>query len=404
MPPTPNHFDLHDASPTGRVMRWLANSIESKRLVPGAPVPAERQLAEHLKVSRTSVRAALETLQSQGVVERPADGRRLRIASGRHARPADQHAAEVVLADTIALLSQHKPSSAGTTHSQVALALGAASRQIEAADCHALLVHPARLAHRGVEAFAAMGIKGLLVIDEVDASPMIQDLLEAYRGRVPVVVRGYGPESRRYDRVISDHEGGTYRMTRWMIERGRRRILRFWRVAGNPAWLALRDAGYERAMREAGLEPLPPIVLPELPAHSYDEAGLSHYARLYAGYLLEHVQGANPIDAALVVTDAHAYQFNASLRLLGRDPGRDVWVGGFDNLFAGEPWVQWEPVGPMVTVDKNNEVGGRMMIDLLQERIAGNLPETPQCRVAPAKLIENNVSGQPSPKEDHGMN
>lgn len=401
---TNSQLDLHNASPTGRVMRWVADSIETKRLVPGAPIPAERRLAERLKVSRTSVRAALDILQNQGLVEQPADGRRRRVASGRRAEGSDGHSAEGVLSDTIALLSQRTPSAAGTTLNQVALALDAASRQIEAAGCHALLVHPTRLEQRGVGTFAAMGVKGLLVIDEVDASPMIQDLLDACRGRVPVVVRGYGPESRKYDRVISDHEGGTYQATRWMIERGRRRILRFWRVSGNPAWLALRDAGYERAMREAGLEPLPPIVLPELPNHGKDEAGLSHYARLYAGYLLEHVKGPEPIDAALVVTDSHAYQLNASLRLLGREPGKDVWVGGFDNLFADEPWSQWEPVGPTITVDKNNEAGGRMMVELLDQRIAGELPDEPVCRVAPAKLITTDESEQKLSKEDIRMN
>lgn len=382
--------DLYDASPTNRVMRWVADSIENKRLLPGAPVPAERQLAERLKVSRTSVRAALDILQNQGMVEQAADGRRRRVADGARGRADERSSAaeSAVLSDTIALLSQRTPSPAGQTNIQVSIALEAAFRQIEDAGHHALLIHPTKLEERGVASFANAGIKGLLVIDEVDTSPLMRDVLEACRGRIPVVVRGYSEASQQYDRVISDHEGGTCAMTRWMIERGRRRILRFWRAGTDRGWLALRNAGYERAMRDAGLEPLPPVMLPEIPPRGTDEQALHDYARSYAGYLLEYLNRPDPIDGIMVVTDAHAYQVAASLRLLGREPNQDVLIAGFDNLASREAWARWEPVGPAVTIDKNNEEGGRMMIDLLTDRIAGQLPDEPQCRVAPAQLVE----------------
>jgi len=360
-------------------MRWVTDSIESKRLVPGAPVPAERQLADRLHVSRTAVRAALDHLESLGMVEQPGDGRRRRVAT-LEARSREARAG--LLADTVALLSQRPALPEGATLNQ------AASQQIEAAGHHALLIHPNRLEQRGVESFANAGLKGLLVIDEVDRSELIQQVLEACRDKLPVVVRGYGPASRQYDRVISDHEGGTYELTRRLIERGCRRILRFWRVTDHPAWLDLRDAGYERAMRDAGLQPLPAVRLPEIPVEGESERALQDFARLYAGYLMEHLNGPDPIDGLLVVTDAHAYQVAASLRLLNRVPNADVLIAGFDHTVAQEPWGQWAPAGPLYTVDKNNAAGGRMMLDLLVERAADELPEEPQCRVTPATVVE----------------
>jgi len=380
--------DLHDASPSGRVMRWITESIETNRLVPGAPLPAERQLADRLHVSRTAVRAALDRLVANGLVIQPSDGRRRRVAPSAGAGRVHR-AVHAMLSDTIALLSTNRPASdADPPTVQIRASLAAVQQQIESSGYHSLLVHPARLQDRGVEALSAAGIKGLLVVDEADTSPQVREVLKACREQIRVVVRGYGPESRRYDRVMAGHEQGTYELTRWMLARGRRRILRFWRVTGAPPWLGLRDAGYQRAMREAGLEPLPAVRLPEIPPHQDAESALHDYARLYAGYLMEHVRGPEPIDAALVATDAHAYQLAASLRFLGLKPNEDVLLAGFDNLVEHLPWRQWEPAGPLVTVDKNNEESGRMMVDLLMQRLAGELPDEPQCRRAPPRLVE----------------
>jgi DNA-binding LacI/PurR family transcriptional regulator len=293
-----------------------------------------------------------------------------------------------MLTDTIALLSRTRPATSPGSRNQISTALQAVSRQVESSGHHTLLIHPDRLEGRGIDSLLGTGVKGLLVIDEVDIAPSIQNGLEACRGDLPVVVRGYGPESQRYDRVISDHEGGCRALTRRLIDRGCRRILRFWRVTGKPPWLGLRNAGYERAMREAGLEPIPPLYMPEVPVEGISERSLHDRARLYAGYLVEHLKGPEPIDAIMVVTDAHAFQAAASLRLLDVAPNEDVLIAGFDNLAPHEPWAQWEPTGPLLTVDKNNDEGGRMMVELLDERASDLLPPDPVCRVAPHELIE----------------
>ena len=57
------------------VVEKLLALVQDRGLQPGQKLPAERQLAEELGVSRTSVREAIQKLTSQGVLSaRPGDG------------------------------------------------------------------------------------------------------------------------------------------------------------------------------------------------------------------------------------------------------------------------------------------------------------------------------------------
>src|SRR5690349_13603875 len=50
------------------VLHWIENELSAGRLAVGGRLPAERSLAEQLKVSRTSVREAIRVLEAMGVV------------------------------------------------------------------------------------------------------------------------------------------------------------------------------------------------------------------------------------------------------------------------------------------------------------------------------------------------
>jgi len=58
------------SSPSQRIESALRDSIASGRYAPGMKLPAERELAVELGVSRMTLRQALETLQFQGVLRR----------------------------------------------------------------------------------------------------------------------------------------------------------------------------------------------------------------------------------------------------------------------------------------------------------------------------------------------
>ena len=62
-------------SPVDRVVDYIKTQIAEKQVNPGDRLPSERKLSELLKVGRPHIRAALQKLETYGVVEtRPQSG------------------------------------------------------------------------------------------------------------------------------------------------------------------------------------------------------------------------------------------------------------------------------------------------------------------------------------------
>jgi GntR family transcriptional regulator, transcriptional repressor for pyruvate dehydrogenase complex len=88
------------------VLSWIENELSGGRLTVGGRLPAERTLAEQLKVSRTSVREAIRILEAMGVV-------RAGVGSG-------PEAGTVVISDPTAALGSALRLHVATQHLPVA--------------------------------------------------------------------------------------------------------------------------------------------------------------------------------------------------------------------------------------------------------------------------------------------
>jgi len=235
---------------------------------------------------------------------------------------------------------------------------------------------------------------GLVVPEWVGAVPAREAWLRQVKASgVHVVVFGGAPEQADFDHVMSDHEQGSYDVTRWLISQGRKRILNLWPKPGDWYWCVNRRRGYERAMREAGLEALPTDVFGILPEAMPDIPGWGGGNRfevashLFAGYLAGWMAGADPVDAILLVNDGFVAPVAAGLRILGKKPGRDVLLAGYDNFWSGVSERAFESTPPSVSVDQRSFEMGQKMIRMLLDRAAGRLPEGPQCRAVKPKLV-----------------
>jgi hypothetical protein len=73
-PPLPfEHTDMsviQNQGPQARSLRTLRKWIADGKLAAGEPLPTEHSLMELLKVSRTTVRAALSQLEAEGLIHR----------------------------------------------------------------------------------------------------------------------------------------------------------------------------------------------------------------------------------------------------------------------------------------------------------------------------------------------
>jgi DNA-binding LacI/PurR family transcriptional regulator len=203
---------------------------------------------------------------------------------------------------------------------------------------------------------------------------------------VPVVVYGDSAEVADFHRVTSDHEQGSYDLTRWLIERGCQRILEFWPEPADSYWFARRHEGYERAMREAELEALPPCLHPSYEPALNDNERFQKAIRVVAGYLAEHLS-KNPVHAIMAATDGNVSVIAGACRLLGKEPNKDVLIVGYDHFWEDTLERQLEPSMPLATVDKRNPDIGAAMVQMVNECIAGHIDDSPQCQMLAPRLV-----------------
>lgn len=391
------HDAFSDLPDRSRAFRQIRELIERGQLRPGDLIPSERKLAEQLKVGRGVIRGVLSGLRREGLI-REGVSRGWLVAE--RDRQAGTPTPETLLKSTVVVITPAPHIQAG--HRQPGWAEYIAQGAIHAVRTgrhDVFVVNPYRLEEDSVQKLIDAQPLGVLVPEVPDAADAIplRALTQLRAQGVPVVVYGRDPSLDGFDRVFSDHEEGCAMLTRWALSQGRRRIVCYWGKGMTATyWGRQRRAGYERAMREAGLEPLP-----VLEHFSWNEAlgsGRSEaevfeaFVRMHAGYLLTGKLGSagwkhGVPDALLLMTDGICAEIIAACRFIGLEPGKDVLVCGYDNYFAENRFREFEASVPSATVDKRNAVAGRVMFELLTDRISGKLTSEPQERPVAPELI-----------------
>jgi DNA-binding LacI/PurR family transcriptional regulator len=357
--------------------RWIVDG----RLSDGDTLPSERTLAGQLGMARGTVRAALDELGREGLISAANEGQRRVQRTGRHGLMANSVA---LMTDAVAITAPERVPMGMDTFIQLEVL-----RLLVAAGRHALSIDPTRLAEGGIEQLVAGRPRGVIAMYAVAAGSGLPQLRRLADAGLAVVAHGDAHALRGTDHVTSDQEQGGYDLTRWLLAQGRRRILCFWRFPAQRDWIDDRYAGYVRAMREAKLKPLPALRTPELTIPGCTAAGFADLSRALSGFLHEalSVTGPAAIDAVMTATDGHAYQTAAACRRLGRLPGREILITGYDNLSAACAERAFEPHGLAATVDKDNPAIARTLVELLEARLAGHLPAAGQRRVVPHRLM-----------------
>ena len=394
----PSNIFSADA-PGAATIRRLKEWVDTGVLVQGLPLPSERVLSARMEVSRKTLRRALVALTRDGVIKNL--GPRTRVVAGPSAsssvgKGTMEHSI-AVLAPSVtqdAVAGKHQP---GWLHSF----LPGAHEEISDQGYNLFSIHPDRVTDadlRRVIEGRPMGVVCPEMLGAMESNR--QKWLHALRqADIPIVAYGNSPDVQAYDRVASDHDAGGYELTRWLLGQGRRRIAMFFSQDPDVYWVRGRRSGYERAMREAGLEPRGTIhfatyPLPYSPTHDLFEKAFRHRV----GYLVEHIGGVGgrePLDALLLESDGDVYAIAAACRLLGRNPGSDVMLAGYDDYALDCPERQFEPCGPQVTMDKRNSEMGREMVRLLIDRCEGRLPEGAHVRSVRPELVVLDGLGTP---------
>ena len=370
-----------NAAPGARAYRQIKAWISDGTLKPGDYLLPEQALSERLDVARTTIRSTLARLEEEGVVR--LSGRKRTVLPPVASAPGSMSNAVVFLGSTSAVQSNRARLPGWSDF----ISLGATEALHRSG--RFVLNLPAVPEVSAIAQVLADCPRGVLVCDpHPDMAPALAVVAAA---GVPCVCYGnhQDPGLATFHTVASDHAAGQKSLTDFLVAHGRRRVLRCWVVNPRlpyPAWLHCRDQGYLAAATAAGLTPIDPVMLP-LVEGLVDADGFMHAARIFAGYLAPHIVGPNPVDALMAISDGIVPYLAAALRILGKTPGVDLPLTGFDHYWADIRELRWEATPPVATVDKQNSHLGSDMVRILDGLIDGSIERAPREHLIAPKLI-----------------
>lgn len=203
-----------------------------------------------------------------------------------------------------------------------------------------------------------------------------RDLAALVRTGLPIVLANRVRDDLPVDGVSLDNLGAGEVATRHLIEHGRRAIA----YIGGQAETATdrgRRAGYERALHQARLAPLP---VPDAPGAFTREHGYAATWRL--------LEARNHPDGIVAADDTIALGCLDALAEAGVDVPGDVSVVGFDDIPAASLRAVW-----LTSVSTAARQMGTRAVELLLDRLRGsNGP--PRREVLPADLVVRGTCGQ----------
>lgn len=373
-------------SPRTRATRQIREWIEDGTLPAGQPLPVERELAERLDLPRSTVARAIDTLITSGLVR----------LDGGHVRTVVGPRRDAPLTGTVAVLALPLDDGAQSLSlGHMDLATSGALAELRALSLDALVLDPRRTDPDALVRKADLGIGGIINVaggglPRIDPAVMA-GCMQRLRDRGVATVALGDESGADTDRVVFDHAAGAEALVAHLVARGRRRPAQIFLGGIDLAWAQQRRAGYEQAMRAAGLDILPPVIIPSLPdAQPGDEAGLERQARHVLGYLFEWVAGGQA-DALMLLTDREGPAVRRACTLLGKDPDRAVLLVGYDAITGHwDSRQQWVPDGLSASIDKQIWKAGQALAQLLAWRL-GNGSANPARRVlvAPRLLADD---------------
>jgi DNA-binding LacI/PurR family transcriptional regulator len=384
-----------NSSPRMAVIRAIKDWIADGSLIPGEALPSERDLSTRLHVQRPTIRRALQILETEGIVRTVSPKTRV-VTQNRRLM---EHSI-VVISPPVRpkeLVEKREP---GWSF----MMFEAINRGVVAAGYNLLVIHTDRVTPEHLDRVISGRPSGVIIPEVQDESERYHWIEAIHAAGIHVVTFGDGDQLQAFDRVVSDHEAGSYMLTRLLIKRGCKRPLMLFTPGNSHYWVRQRRAGYERAMSEAGLETLPLIVCGPTSAPPNVEPdtpqAFDAIRRHYAGYLMDYIGPLaknKPIDAILAASDGDTFGIAGACRMLGAQPGKDVLIVGYDNYWRECHEMDCEPSIPIATIDQHNPRIGAELVQLLIDRESGSLPPGVVVRRVQPDLIQTDRSSSTTP-------
>ena len=358
-----------NTSPRVRVIKGLRQALNFGIYSPGEKIGSEEQIAAEYGVSRMTARAAIKELVEEGLL----------VSEKYRGYFVSSSLKKNAFLSRNFILATHVK-----IQNNVYDGIGKAG-QIELGvltEASIFGMHPLVLGESGFsdgcfELFINGMPLGIIISDYFYNDFACLNALKSLRHlNFPVVIYGDSKELSSYVRVISDHEAGSSLLTRSLIERGCKRILRLWTVNEDIYWIKGRNLGYEKTVKDVGLSVIPPVYVSGIvPPDKEGNENFKKRSRTYAGYLAEYLTASEPIDGILLTSDSDFFPVAAACRLCGKIPGKDILICGYDNYWKECIERSFEESKPFATIEKEDFLIGKKLfsklLELIKERESG---------------------------------
>ena len=343
-----------------QVHRELTLRIQNGVYTPGNFLPPERVLAEEFKISRPTLRKALDPLVADGVlVIHPGIGTRVAV-------PGQDEKALPKSRQIIGLL---QPDITDQFYSELTKSIEycALHRGYHLLLCNSW--HQLAQEELHIQHLASRPVSGVILAHDPQL-PMPAAVSQLNAAGIPYVVLFSSPAEVACDSVMVDDRAGVDQIMRYLLSLGHRHVAFCRAVPGEEPHP--RELEYHRFMAHNDLPVAPHFVVP------YDSLDDSACRAT-----LENLFRQSPRPTALFgCNDRVAMVVMKHLFDLGIKVPQEVSVVGFDNL----RFTEHLPV-PLTTVDQPTQEMGRRAVELLLERIEGGKDRPPRQEVFHPHLI-----------------
>ena len=305
--PTPKYYQLK---------KYLASQIESRELRVGDQLPSEDELARQCKVSRNTVRGALDHLAQEGYIER-SHGRGTFVTSDRSRAAVSTWM--VIVPDICYPLYPELIRGLEDVARQhgVSLILGNTDNEPE---------QQAAYVERAIRQRPA----GVAISPVLFGQPHAEALNALVKSGIPLVFVTRGVAGVEAPRVVCQNRHGSYLAVKHLISLGHRKIA----YVSWPRYSVTvdRHAGYLDALREHGLPERPEYIRFAPDPDTADPKWPDRSEAYVCSSALELLDLPDPPTALVIPRDVSAFLVYKAVEETGRTVPDDVSIVGYDGL------------------------------------------------------------------------
>jgi len=341
-----------------QLLEQLHRLILSGEWAPGSRLPSEAELQRQLKISRSTIRQALNNAEVQGLIERvPGKGT---FVARSPTGVQGSHLIGYITCDSFRYFQGQLVSGAESI---------VRAREYRVVFCNSN--RDVDEENRLLEQLVLEDkVEGILIWPVLYDDPSRRLFRLAHQGLVPLVLVDRTFDGLTCDYVTSDNYGGARAAVEHLVELGHRRIVFLSRPILQLLTIAGRLRGYQDAVRDAGLTLLDPWLVGVagqemeiiFALHSYSEVASQEVEQI-----VQYLQAPQRPTAIFAMNDMMAMQAVKAASLAGLRVPEDLSLVGFDD----EGIVTTLLDVPLTTVAQDGFAMGKRAAELLIERIEG---------------------------------